>query len=76
MSGGRVVEPEGHASFFAGIRQLLHNVLAIRSAGDLVLRVRSVEHTEAVMIFVVNTMYCCRQRGPDQRRRAGRTLMD
>src|SRR5205807_6177545 len=47
----RVVETQGHASLFACLRQLLDDVLAIGSVGDLVVREGRIEHTEAVVMF-------------------------
>ena len=47
----RVVEPKPHVSLIAGLRQLLHDVLAIRSVRNLVVRIGGIEHAKAVMMF-------------------------
>jgi len=47
----RVVETQGHAPVFAGVRQLLGDVLAVGSIGDLVVREGGIEHAEAVVMF-------------------------
>ncbi len=47
----RIVETEGHASLFACVRQLLDDVLAVGSVGDLIVREGRIEHTEAIVMF-------------------------
>src|SRR5438132_14334795 len=47
----RVVEAQRHAAFYAGACQLLDDVLAIGSIGDLVVREGRIEHAEAIVML-------------------------